>query len=246
MNQERGRQGYVGEEATMMRRTVVVSPVGTDTENGTALINTLAAISDASQSKKYLLYIEPGTYDLGSATLQMKEHVDIEGAGELSTLITSSAARFEVPAATVQGADNAEVRFLTVRNTGTGALGSWSAAILNLGASPRLTHVTAEVIAIRSVNIGVFNAFPASTPTLTDVSATASGDATNIGMQDFHCSPTIKQSKLSGSYNSLLHTHGGTATVALTQLVGPIETSKGGAVRCFNNYDENLAAVTCP
>jgi hypothetical protein len=50
MNQERGRQGYVGEEATMMRRTVVVSPVGTDTENGTALINTLAAISDASQT----------------------------------------------------------------------------------------------------------------------------------------------------------------------------------------------------
>jgi hypothetical protein len=244
MNQEHGKQGYGDEEASMNRRTVVVSPVGTDPENGTALLNALAAIADASQSKKYLLYLEPGTYDLGSATLRMKEHVDIEGAGELSTLITSSTASFNVPSATVLGANNAELRFLTVRNTGTGALGSWSAAILNIGASPRLTHVTAEVIAIRSVNIGVFNV--SSNPTMTDVSATASGEATNIGMQNFLCSPTIKQSKLSGSNNSLLHTHGGTANVALTQIVGPITTSKGGAVRCFNNYDDNLGAVTCP
>ncbi|MDQ3864516.1 MAG: hypothetical protein M3317_13665 [Actinomycetota bacterium] len=229
-----------------MSRTVVVSPVGTDAENGTALINALAAISDASQTKKYLLYVEPGTYDLGSATLQMKEHVDIEGAGELSTLITSGVARFNVPAGTVLGADNAELRFLTVRNTGIGAVGSWSAAILNLATSPRLTHVTAEVIAVRSINIGVFNALSAGTPIMTDVTATASGDATNIGVENVLCSPTIKQSKLSGSNNSLLHARGGTTTIALTQLVGPIETSKGGAVRCFNNYDENLAAVACP
>src|SRR5215217_1929827 len=246
MNQESGEQGYVGEEASMNKRTVVVSPVGTDPENGTALINALAAIVDASQTKKYLLYVEPGTYDLGSATLQMKEHVDIEGAGELSTLITSSAARFNVPAGTVLGADDAELRFLTVRNTGTGAVGSWSAAILNLATSPRLTHVTAEVIASRSINTGVFNALSAGTPIITDVIATASGDATNIGVENVLCSPTIKQSKLSGSYNSLLHARGGTTTIALTQLAGPIATSKGGAVRCFNNYDENLHAVTCP
>jgi hypothetical protein len=244
MNQERGKQGYVGEEAPIDKRRVVVSPVGTDTENGTALINALAAIVDASQTKKYLLYIEPGTYDLGSATLRMKQHVDIEGAGELKTLITSSATSFDFSKPTLLGADDAELRFLTVRNTGTeGPAGSTHVAILNLAASPRLTHVTALATANQSVNVGVLNA--TASPTMTDVSATASGDATNIGVRNFSSSPIIKQSTLSGSTNSLFHERG-TAKVALTQLVGPVATEEGGTLQCFSNYDDNLRAVTCP
>jgi hypothetical protein len=61
--------------AAACKRTVVVSPTGTDTENGQALLNALNGITDASATKKYLIYIEPGTYDLGSGTLQMKQHV---------------------------------------------------------------------------------------------------------------------------------------------------------------------------
>ena len=56
--------------------------------------------------------------------------------------------------------------------------------------------------------------------------------------------PTINQSTLTGSDNSLLH-EGGSAKVALTQLVGPI-TREGDTLLCFNNYDDNLGAVTCP
>jgi hypothetical protein len=58
-------------------------------------------------------------------------------------------------------------------------------------------------------------------------------------------SPTIRQSKLSGNQNSLLQTGPSTAKVALTQLVGPVKTEQGGAVPCFNNYDDNLGAVNC-
>ena len=228
-------------------RTVVVSPVGTDTQNGTALLNALSGITDASQTKKYLLYVEPGTYNLGSSTLQMKEHVDIQGSGEGNTLITNSTSAVQdiCNKPTVLGANNAELRFLTVRNTGTATTSSCVVAILNIGASPRLTHVTAQVTASQSINIGVLNV--TASPTMTDVTATASG-GDNIGVQNFSASPTIKQSKLTGSFSSLLHestSANDAAKVALTQLVGPV-TREGGTLQCFNNYNDNLGAVNCP
>jgi hypothetical protein len=243
MNQERGKQAHVGGETPTEQRTVV-SPGGTDTENGTALLRALAAIVDASQHKKYLLYVEAGTYDLCGGTLQMQQHVDIEGAGELSTLITSSATSFEFTKATLRGANNAELRFLTVRNAGiAGPDGNSHVAILNIGASPRLTHVTALATGDQSINIGVLNV--SGSPAMTDVTVTASGDADadNVGVRNVFSSPTIKQSTLNGSDNSLLH-ESGSAKVALTQLVGPI-TRTGGTLQCFDNYDDNLNAVTC-
>lgn len=95
-------------------RTVIVSPVGT---NGQALLNALASITDASASRPYLLYIEPETYDLGNRSLQMKPFVDIEGSGELNAIITSTVSADEAPTGTVDGANNTEMRFLTVQNT---------------------------------------------------------------------------------------------------------------------------------
>src|SRR5918994_2158644 len=132
--------------AAAYERTVVVSPTGTDIENGTALKNALAGITDASATKPYLLYIEPGTYDLGTfgggnlPTIRMKPHVDIQGAGELQTLITSKSSCGA--GSTLYGANDTEVRFLTVRATGT-ETEPCSAAIYNDHVSSRLTHVTA-------------------------------------------------------------------------------------------------------
>ncbi len=115
--------------------------MGTDSENGQALRNALLRITDASATKRYLLQVEAGTYDLGggydTSTLVMKEHVDIQGAGELGTVITSRSPL------TVKGASNAELRFLAVRNT---LSSSRAIAIYNDSASPRLTRLTAESI----------------------------------------------------------------------------------------------------
>jgi hypothetical protein len=49
------------------KRTVLVSPVGTPQQNGTALRNALASITGASATNPYLLKIEPGIYDLGGS-----------------------------------------------------------------------------------------------------------------------------------------------------------------------------------
>jgi hypothetical protein len=261
---------HASDFAAAYERTVVVSPVGTDTENGQALLDAIDSINDASSSKPYLLHIEPATYDLGNGSLSMEEWVDIEGSGELNTVITSSATLgscFPHPG-TLNGASNAEIRFLTVRNTGAGPC---SSAISNNSASPRLTHLTAEITGGGShhavfnasnssptmtdvtatasggtFSYGVFNS--GSSPTITDVTATASGGSSaNYGVWDqTGSSPTIKQSKLSGTTNSLFHDPafgGGTAKVALSQLVGPVG---GSSFQCFNNYNLTMAAVACP
>jgi hypothetical protein len=227
--------------AAAYKRTVVVSPVGTDTQNGQALLAAMEGITDASAAKPYLLYIEPATYDLGTQALQMKPWVDIEGSGELNTIITRGVSGFGCSTGTVVGANNAELRFLTVRKTGTAT--SCNVAIYTSSTSPRLTHVTAEATG-GSSNYGVYNV--SSSPTMTAVTATGSGGTFNYGVfNDGGSSPTIRQSKLSGSSNSLWHGIGGTAKVALTQLEGPVSRT-GGTLQCFNNFDQNLAAVSCP
>lgn len=106
---------------------VYIGPVGTQTENGTALLNALNGITDASAAKPYLLKIEPGKYDLGNNGLTMQQYVDIEGSGQNTTTITSthSGSVINATSATVIGANHAEIRFLTIENSG-----GWGGGVL--------------------------------------------------------------------------------------------------------------------
>jgi hypothetical protein len=101
------------------QRTVIVSPVGENAiASGTALRSALASITDASTTRRYLLKIEPGIYDLGSNQLAMKSFVDVEGSGENSTLIlTSRGGSIDEPeGAGIAAASSTELRELTIRN----------------------------------------------------------------------------------------------------------------------------------
>ncbi|MBI4332183.1 MAG: hypothetical protein HY673_12970 [Chloroflexi bacterium] len=160
-----------------------MSPVGTDTQNGTALLNALASITTASATNTWLLKIEPGTYDLGSSSLGMKEWVDIEGSGELATKIKSSDV-------VIWGTNNAELRFLTAESAG----GASAKAIWIANASPRLTHITARALASGggyTIAQGVTN--DNASPTMTDVTAWASGGRSwNTGVANYSGSmPTL-------------------------------------------------------
>jgi hypothetical protein len=73
---------------------------------------------------------------------------------------------------------------------------------------------------------------------------TASGSE-SYGVYNAQSSTNIRESTLIGSTNSLFQDES-TGKVANTQLVGPGSTVEGGSVQCIGNYDENLAAVTCP
>jgi hypothetical protein len=269
---------HASDFAAAYERTVVVSPVGTDAENGTALLDAITNITAASASKPYLLHIEPATYDLGDGSLGMKEWVDIEGSGELNTVITSGVTNQEgcddQSTGTVIGANNAEMRFLTVRNTG---VGECQIAISNNSASPRLTHLTAQstgeggtdniavlnssssstiMIGVTATasgatqrNTGVLNSL--SSPTMIDVTATASGSsaAQSFGVFNGSSSPTIRHSKLSasGPNSRALSQTFGTTKIALTQLVGGV-ANKNGTLTCAGVYDGNFAFFTdtCP
>ncbi len=126
------------------RRTLIVNPVlnGNPPQpdplaSGQRLVSLLAEIGDNAANNPYLLHLEPGLFDLGAGTLQLRPWVDVEGSGEGVTVIRG-AGNFAV----AQGADDVEVRSLTVEHVGGGG----SAIAFDLaGDATRLTDVTAVV-----------------------------------------------------------------------------------------------------
>jgi hypothetical protein len=102
-------------------RTFIVGPVGDPAANGSALLAAMAAIPPpASAAEAWLLKIEPGRYDLGTQTLQMKSRIDIEGSGRQATVITSAVC--DSVTGTVTGSADTELRSLTVENLCTDPL----------------------------------------------------------------------------------------------------------------------------
>lgn len=157
-------------------RTVIVSPVpGDPVASGTALRNTMAGISSPSATNRWLLKIEPGTYDVGGTSLAMRPYVDIEGSGIESTVIRGNGDASALPNATLEGADNTELRFLTVQATGPASTSSVM-AMANYGASPRLYRV--KFVASQGQNLwGLRNidAVPLIEECEVSVAATATG-----------------------------------------------------------------------
>ncbi len=208
---------------------VVVSPKPNDspTANGAALLNTLNNIpSDLFQP--YLIKLGPGTYNLGSNSLVMKQFVSIEGSGEEATAITaavSSPAATE--SATVKGANNSGLRFLTVVNTGTG---SYTVAIVNSSASPSMLHVTAAASGGTTSNFGVFNYL--SSPTMTNVTASGGGGTnSSIGVYNSSSSPTMTNVTASGGggTNSSIGVYNSSSSPMMTNVTA---SGSGGT----NNY----------
>lgn len=164
---------------TAYKNVLVVAKSGGHYNTITAALN---SISDASDTNRYLVYVAPGVY---TETVTMKQFVDIEGAGELTTKITQIGSGSSITG-TVIGASNAELRFLTVENTGGN---TYATAIYNSSASPHLTHVTATASGGTAYNYGVSNS--SSSPTMTDVSVTASGGSGDTGVWNSSSSLTM-------------------------------------------------------
>src|ERR1700690_889006 len=60
-------------------RTVVVSPSGsTAVADGALLLAAVAAIGDPAPGTADLVWIEPGTYDLGATALEIPSHVEVQ------------------------------------------------------------------------------------------------------------------------------------------------------------------------
>ena len=246
------------------QNVIVVAKSGGDFASIQAALD---SIDDNSDTNRYLVWVAPGTY---TDTVTMKQYVDIEGSGELLTKITAAGSG-SIYAGTVVGVNNAELRFLTVENTGGDAYG---VAIYNISGSPRLTFVTATASGA-TYSIGVFN--KSSSPTMTNVTVSALGVTVNYGVYNHTCSPTmtnvtvtasggsaantgiyngatsgshtmkVDNSRITGSTNTINSITGFTVLVGASQLAGGPVTD-GNTVTCAGVYDENYTfyANTCP
>ena len=145
---------------------VIVAKSGGDFTSIQAALDNITA----SASNRYLVWVAPGVYN---EQVTMESYVDIRGAGELVTEI-SYTGHVDPYSGTVEGADNAELSYLTVINTG-GA--QHAVAIFNDTTSPRLSHLTATASGGTTSNYGVYN-YTGSTPSIQHVDASATGEAT--------------------------------------------------------------------
>ncbi len=179
-------------KGTAYQNVVIVAKSGGDYNTITAALD---SITTATDTNRYLIYVAPGVY---TERVTMKPYVDIEGAGELTTKITFTGDA-SYATGTVVGANDAELRFLTVENTGGAA---YAVAIFNSGAAPRLTHVSASASGGTN-NYGVYN-YSSSSPKMTDVSTSASGGTDSRGVYNYSSSPTmtnVSASASGGTYN---------------------------------------------
>ena len=251
---------------------VIVSHTGSDTESGSALLEALTGITDASETNRYLLIIEPGVYDIGSTPLQMKSYVDISGWGEEDTTIKGNVdggASFPPTSGVVQGANNAELTRLTVKNTGGGTVDKATAVYCNnVSGSFKMTHITAEAsggtycygvfnygssLAMTNVTAeasggtkcyGVFNS--GSFLAMTNVTATASGGTNCHGVYSNLVGIEITDSDISGDDYSLvpIMCH---FTITRTRLDGNIYYLEGTTVcKCVCDENGNCYEDTCP
>ena len=243
--------------------TVIVSHEGSDTESGTAFLAALDAITDASDSNRYLIVIQPGTYDVGSTPLQMKSYVNISGVGEDIVTITGNLGGDRN--GIVKGVNNAELRFLRVENThdGSDAVAVYN---FNVSASFKMTNVTAE--SKEATNpCGVLN--DNASPTMTDVTATAEGGNKSYGVYNAQSGPAMKNvtatatggtggnygvyqllgtavitfSDITGDTNSVF-VQSGSASITASRLDGDVSGSV--TCKCVCDGSDTCYANTCP
>jgi hypothetical protein len=217
-------------------KTVIISPTGTATQNGTALNFAVGAITD-NTTFPYLIKIEPGTYDLGTSRLTMKANVDIEGSGEGVTLISGSATSNNANAGVVISVSNTELRFLTVECYGGNA---HCTGIYTGNSSGTISHVTALAVSGTLENIAIYNDLTGGAPILHDVTATANGTgSTNFGVLNRSTSPemlNVTATASAGNINYGVYNDAAMTTAPGT-MVNVNATGSGGSLNygVYNN-----------
>ena len=173
-------------------KTIVVSPVGTAEENGAALLAALDGIADNTPSNWYLIKIKPGTYDIGSTPLAMKRYVDIEGAGQSTTVIQGQCESAANDTGLVLGNSFSEMRHITLKNECPASSTYQCRVVYNdLGDDPSFVHVTMEA-ANGSRTYGIYSDEECD-PLLSDVKIKVRGAAdSNHGLYNSNADPRLK------------------------------------------------------
>jgi hypothetical protein len=252
-------------QGTSYQQVVVVAKSGGDFTTIQAALN---SITDASATKRYLVWVAPGVYN---ERVTMKQYVDIEGANTTLTCIAYGGSP-SLNTGTVIAASNSEIRFLTVENTGGNIYG---VGVYNASTNDFYLF-KAEVTAHGSAQqYGVYStASSNSVFTNSAISAIGEHGIIEYGIYNYNSSVTVQYSQVralggdsnygiynqgsSGSYTVIVsdaQIMGSTATlrndtaytfqVAVSQLNGG---AVSGSITCAGVYDENFTFTTsaCP
>lgn len=173
-------------------RIKIVTPQDTPLNSGLALRHVFEELGQASAESPWVIHVEPGVYDLGSAALELKPFVDIQGSGERLTTLRFSGA-------SVVGANDSELRALTVESEAPGAN---------------------EVIAIR-------NGQPRFR--IRDVTAMARGGLTTIAFRDQAVGATVERLRaVAISNDKTSNTIGYQCMGCASELIGVVAEARGG------------------
>ena len=224
--------------------TILVSPVsGSPTMSGTALLNALAGIIDASASKPYVIKIDPGVYNLGSTQLVMKPYIDIEGSGQTSTSLQgpgNSDSSFLT--GIIKTASSAELRNLQVVSQGAGQTTSIGIYVPS-GSNTSIRDVT--IIAGSASNSwGIRNL--AASPILQNLTINVTGagnQAYGIGTTSTNARPIIKRTVINltgaGAFAYGIYNDGVAAPQEMRDLEISVATSSSGA---YGFYIDNFGS----
>ena len=260
-----GPQGEPGVDAESPARVIWVADDGSgDFELVSAA---LGSITDNSSTKPYVVRVAPGVYT-ETAPIAAKQFVDIEGSGQGTTVLTCKCAGddFDGLSATLDVSVAAEIRHLTVKNTGS-PVGTEDFAIgvfTSASAPKSLLHVTATG-AGADLNYGIADvSSPATTlsdvaaegtggrfargiaaressTTLVDVKALATGGTTNsIGVLNDEATLTIRRSVIEGATWSVRGSAGVSTRLADTELSGP---AVDPGFMCVNVYTQTFTPL---
>jgi hypothetical protein len=154
----------------MFARTLIVNPMPNydPSANGDRLYDLLTGIADASSSKTYLVWVEPGIYDIGNRKLPIPSYVTVQGAGRELVEIRASTSGYMVTLPT-----GSALRSLSLRNN--------VAAINTSGvdvASGQLQDVYVKVYGGTGVGVAVRTVHDIS-----NIYAEASSDGMTIGIE---------------------------------------------------------------
>jgi len=104
--------GSGGAGGAQPANVVVVSHTGDNTTSGTALLDAMSGITDASETNRYTVLVGPGTFDLGATGLTVTEYVSLVGSGTLATILDAADS-----GGTLKATETSQIRFMTVRNS---------------------------------------------------------------------------------------------------------------------------------
>ncbi len=235
-----GPQGPAGPDlsgATNVR----VPADGSAIQNGVDLQAAIAAITDASATKPYVITLGPGRYDGGAAGIVLKPHVSLVGAGMDVTSITTT----DLPATTIRNvlrlADGSQVRDLQVRVTGIGNAYVFGVFPLG-GATARLANVAIRLLGTTNPSSFAAMTHPTagadSTLFLDQVDIQMTGTASTVidvttgSIYLRHSSIDAPGSVAGGVFST------GVLQVTYTSSSGRFETNFGGTLRCGYLTDE--------